>query len=93
MNIAYVIDWRRPNRERWSRADMQTTSGIDVDSLGKAAESIAVRYDLWHVPTVADGNVIRVRAWRYDGIDDLMALDPDADADAPDSVWTYDPTT
>jgi len=89
MRVAYVIDYKRPDRERWSRPNIQSTLAHAADDL--AASELARRLDLLNAPSVRDGYQIRLRMWPDpEDLRALLAFDPDVIE--PAGVWTYDPS-
>lgn len=84
----YVIDWKRPRRERWHRKEIESGRVATIDDAGAA--EIAQRYSLTEAPIVGDGYQIRVRVWP--DLPDVHArLRFDPDTDEPAGIWTHDP--
>src|SRR5262245_31648024 len=89
MRVIYVIDHKRPHRERWSSGHTSTASiSTSVDDAGAA--ELAARFDLLAAPITKDYQ-IRLRVWpEPSNLDNLLAFD--ADAQEPAGTWMYDPS-
>jgi hypothetical protein len=83
--VLYVIDHQRPNRDRWLKPEITTTS---VEATGdEAAAELADRFELTTVYVARHGCRVRLRVWPEQP--DQFAFDPDVEP--VEGTWIYEP--